>query len=65
MLNINVSDFKSLDQALKVYKRKFDKIGITRELRSREEFVKPSVKRRDEVKKAKHIQSKYRNNGND
>jgi small subunit ribosomal protein S21 len=65
MLNINVSDFKSLDQALKSYKRKFEKTGTVRELRSRQEFVKPSIKRRSEVNKAKYIQKTYRNNDND
>lgn len=65
MLHIKVSDFKSLDQALKVYKRKFEKTGAVKELRSRQEFVKPSVERRTEVNKAKYIQTKYRNNDND
>ena len=60
MIIIDVSKFKNLDQALKTYKRKFDKTGTVRELRSRQEFVKPSVKRRDEIKKAKYIQSTYR-----
>jgi small subunit ribosomal protein S21 len=62
MLNIKVSDFKSLEQALKVYKRKFEKTKTVKELRSRQEFVKPSVKRRSEVNKAKYIQKTYRNN---
>lgn len=62
MLNIKVSDFKSLEQALKVYKRKFEKTKAVKELRSRQEFVKPSVKRRSEVNKAKYIQKTYRNN---
>ena len=51
-----------LEKALKKYKRKFDKIGISKELRRRKEFVKPSVERRLEIKKAKYIQHKYIDN---
>ncbi len=47
-----------LEKALKKYKRKFDKIGITKELRRRKEFTKPSVERRNEIKKAKWRQMK-------
>jgi small subunit ribosomal protein S21 len=60
MIKLDVTKFKTLDQALKTYKRKFDKIGTTRELRDRKEFTKPSVKRRTELTKAKYIQSTYR-----
>lgn len=65
MLLINVSDFKNIDAALKHYKRKFEKTGTTKELRDRKTFVKPSVKRRSEVNKAKYVQSKFGNNDND
>ena len=51
-----------LEKALKKYKRKFEKIGISRELRRRKEFTKPSVERRNEIKKAKYIQHKYLDN---
>lgn len=61
MIIVDVTKFKNLDQALKAYKRKSDKMGTVRELRGRQEFVKPSVKRRSEIKKAKYIQSTYRN----
>jgi small subunit ribosomal protein S21 len=51
-----------LEKALKKYKRKFEKIGISRELRRRKEFTKPSVERRNEIKKAKYIQHKFLDN---
>lgn len=51
-----------LEKALKKYKRKFEKIGIAKELRKRKEFVKPSVERRNEIKKAKYIQHKFLDN---
>jgi small subunit ribosomal protein S21 len=62
MIIIDVTKFGSIDQALKLYKSKTNKIGTVRELRDRQEFVKPSVKRRAEVKKAKYIEKKFNNN---
>ena len=62
MIIIDVTKFGSIDQALKVYKNKTNKIGTVRELRDRQEFVKPSVKRREEIQKAVYIQKKFNNN---
>ena len=62
MIIIDVTKFGSIDQALKVYKNKTNKIGTVRDLRDRQEFVKPSVKRRAEVLKAKYIEKKFNNN---
>jgi small subunit ribosomal protein S21 len=59
MIIIEVQGGKDgLEKALKKYKRKFEKIGVSKELRRRKEFIKPSVKRRDEIKKAKWRQKK-------
>ena len=59
MIIIEVNGGKDgLEKALKKFKRKFDKIGITKELRRRKEFTKPSVERRNEIKKAKWKQRK-------
>ena len=58
--NISIdSEFRFDKRALKKFKRKFEKTGVIRELRDRKTFEKPSVKRRDEIKKAiyvKHLQ---------
>ena len=62
MIIIDVTKFSSIEQALKVYKNKHNKIGTVRELRDRQEFVKPSVKRRAEIKKAVYIEKKFNNN---
>lgn len=56
MLIIPVKDGENIDRALKRYKRKFDKTGVVRQLRSRQAFTKPSVTRRAEVQKAQYIQ---------
>jgi small subunit ribosomal protein S21 len=62
MIIIDVTKFGSIDQALKLYKSKTNKIGTIRELRDRAEFVKPSVKRRAEIQNAVYIQKKFNNN---
>ncbi len=59
MIVINVKENESIDKALKRFKKKFEKTGVLRELRSRTAFEKPSVSRRTEVLKAKYRQSKY------
>jgi len=56
MLIINVKENESVDRALKRFKKKFEKTGVLRELRSRKDFTKHSVKRRHEVLKARYIQ---------
>lgn len=52
-----------MDKALKKYKRKFERAGVLKELRRRQYFVKPSVKRRAEILKAAYKQEKYGNQG--
>lgn len=52
MIIIDVKDGENIDKALKRYKRKFQNVGIIKEVRNRKEFTKPSVKRRNEVLKA-------------
>ena len=54
MLIIPVKDGESIDRALKKYKRKFDKTGTIRALRSRQAFLKPSVVFRQQKLKAAH-----------
>ena len=58
MLIIPVKDGESIDRALKKYKRKFDKTGVVRQLRARQQFVKPSVVLRQAKLKAAHKQRK-------
>jgi small subunit ribosomal protein S21 len=47
---------KNIESALKVYKSKVQKTKQIQKLRERQEFVKPSVKRREEVLKAQYVQ---------
>ncbi|OIN60662.1 30S ribosomal protein S21 [Arsenicibacter rosenii] len=59
MLIVNVKENESIDKALKRFKKKFEKTGVLRELRSRTAFTKPSVKRRTQVIKATYKERMY------
>ena len=56
MLIIDSKDCENIDKALKKYKKKFEKSKILLQLRERQSFTKPSVKRRTEVLKAVYKQ---------
>jgi small subunit ribosomal protein S21 len=56
MIIIPVKEGESIDRALKKLKRKFEKTGVVKELRERQKFTKPSVKKRDSVSRAIYIQ---------
>ena len=56
MLVINIKENESIDKALKRFKKKFEKTGVLRELRSRTAFEKPSVRRRNEIIHATYVQ---------
>ena len=60
MIVIPVKEGENIERALKRFKRKFEKTGVIKELRGRQAFVKPSVKRRAEVKKAIYIEQMQR-----
>lgn len=55
MLIVDARESESLDRALKAFKKKFEKTGTVKELRARQAFILPSVKRRTEIKKAKYV----------
>ena len=57
MIIVNLKDGESLDKALKRFKKKFEKTGVLRELRSRQAYEKKSVARRNVVKRAVYKQN--------
>lgn len=59
MLIIKVNEKEGIEKALKRLKRKFDKTKVVKELRRRKEFTKPSIERREEIKKAIYVAKKY------
>lgn len=56
MLIIDSKDCENIDKALKKYKKKFEKSKILLQLRERQSYTKPSVRRRGEVLKAVYKQ---------
>ena len=56
MIIVPLKEGENIERALKKFKRKFEKTGVVRELRARQAFVKPSVRKRDELKKAIYVQ---------
>jgi len=57
MLIVKVKEGDNIDKALKQFKRKFNMTGVMRQLHERSQFIKPSIKRREEVKKAIYVQT--------
>ena len=60
MIVIPVKEGENIERALKRFKRKFEKTGVIKELRDRQAFTKPSIRRRTEVKKAIYIEQLQR-----
>lgn len=56
MLIIDSKDCENIDKALKKYKKKFEKSRVLMQLRERQSYTKPSVRRRTEVLKAVYKQ---------
>jgi small subunit ribosomal protein S21 len=65
MLIIKNEKGENIERMLKRYKRKFDKTKVIKELREREQFTKPSVKRRAQLKKAVYVEKKFGNKNED
>ena len=56
MIEIKLKRNESVDRALKRLKKKMDREGILKEVRSRRHYQKPSVKKRQKMKVAKFSQ---------
>ena len=52
MLSIPVKEGDNIERALKQFKKRFDQTKTMKQLRTRREFVKPSVLNREMMKKA-------------
>ena len=46
MIIVPVKDGENIERALKKFKRKFEKTGVVKELRARQQYNKPSVLKR-------------------
>jgi len=56
MILVPIKEGENIDKALKKLKKKFERMGIVKELRNRSKFTKPSVVNREQRIKAAYIQ---------
>ncbi|MDR1879683.1 MAG: 30S ribosomal protein S21 [Tannerellaceae bacterium] len=56
MIVVPLKEGENIEKALKKFKRKFEKTGIVKELRSRQAFIKPSVEKRKQNMRAAYVQ---------
>ena len=56
MIIVPVKDGENIERALKKFKRKFEKTGVVKELRARQQYDKPSVLKRLKIEHAIYVQ---------
>ena len=56
MIVVPVKEGENIEKALKKFKRKFEKTGVVKELRARQQFDKPSVLKRLKREHAVYVQ---------
>ena len=56
MIVVPVKVGENIEKALKKFKRKFEKTGVVKELRARQQFDKPSVLNRLKRERAAYVQ---------
>ena len=56
MIVVPVQEGENIEKALKKFKRKFEKTGVVKELRARQQFDKPSVLNRLKRERAIYVQ---------
>ena len=61
MIVVPIKEGENIERALKKFKRKFEKTGVTKELRRRQQFDKPSVTKRLAMEHAIYVQKLSRN----
>ena len=57
MIIVPIKEGENIERALKKFKRKFEKTGVVKELRARQAFQKPSMRKREVVKRAVYVQA--------
>ena len=56
MIIVQVKDGENIERALQKFKRKFEKTGVVKELRARQQYNKPSVLKRLKMEHAIYVQ---------
>ena len=60
MIIVQIKEGENIEKALKKFKRKFEKTGVIKELRNRQQFEKPSVTKRLQKIHAIYVQQLQR-----
>ena len=61
MIIVPVKEGENIERAIKKFKRKFDKTGVIKELRRRQQFEAPSQIKRVKMAHAKYVQQLHAN----
>lgn len=56
-----IKEGENIERALKKFKRKYERTGVLKELRSRQYFTKPSVSKRKQMMHAVYVEQLRRN----
>lgn len=56
MIIMPIKEGENIERALKKFKRKFEKTGVLKELRSRQQFQKPSARKRRDMERAVYVE---------
>ncbi len=60
MIIVPLKEGENIEKALKKFKRKYEKTGVVKELRRRQEFQKPSVVKRKQRMHAAYVEQMHR-----
>ena len=60
MIVVPVKEGENIERALKKFKRKYEKTGVVKELRARQQFDKPSVLKCLAMERAIYVQKLHR-----
>ncbi len=60
MIIVPVKEGENIERALKKFKRKFERTGVVKELRRRQQFDKPSVRKRLAKEHAVYVTALHR-----
>lgn len=59
MIVVPVKEGENIERALKKFKRKYEKTGVVKELRRRQQFEKPSEIKREKMMHAVYVQQMH------
>ncbi len=56
MIIMPIKEGENIERALKKFKRKFEKTGVLKELRGRQQYQKPSARKRRDMERARYVE---------